>query len=133
MLNNFCEEQKMEDRILQFHEKILGNYEIPKWIKDIKCPFCKKELPLRSIRSVSMKFNTRNLGDITLEIFCVYCSRMDTVYFKGAAEKISDFIEILSGNKELKSKPVIEEDMYKAGYNNVMEKMITSGDGLCQY
>ena len=123
MLNNFCEEQRMADRILDFHEKILGNFEIPKWMK-VQCPFCKKDLPLRSIRSVSMRFNTRNLGDITLEVFCIYCSRMDTLYFKGEADKISDFIEILRGNKEPKSKPIIEEEMYKMQYNNAMDKMM---------
>ena len=49
---------------------------------------------------------------------------MDTLYFKSETNKISDFIDILKGNKELKSKPVIEEEMYKKGYNNVVEKMI---------
>lgn len=127
MISNFCEEQRMSDRILQFHEKILETYEIQKWM-NVKCPFCHKDLPLRSIRSVSMRFNTRNLGDITLEIFCIYCSRMDTLYFKGEADKISDFIEILRGKREFKSTPIIEEDMYKMGYNNVMEKMITGGE-----
>jgi hypothetical protein len=71
-----------------------------------------------------MRFNTRNLGDITLEVFCIYCSRMDTLYFRDEASKISDFIEILKGSKELKSKPIIEEEMYKMQYNNAMDKMM---------
>ena len=127
MLNNFCEEQKMSDKILQFHEDVLKTFEIPKWM-NVKCPFCHKELPLRSIRSVSMKFNTRNLGDITLEIFCTYCSRMDTVYFKSETNNILDFIGLLSGNKIPQSLPMIEEDMYKASYNNVVEKMVAKGE-----
>jgi len=126
MLNSFCEEQRMADKILQFHEKTLETFEIPKWM-NVKCPFCHKDLPLRSIRAVSMRFNTRNLGDIALEVFCVHCSRMDTLYFKSEVNNISDFINILRGNKEPQTEPFIEEDMYKKGYNNVMEKMVAGG------
>ena len=124
MLSNFCEEQHMSDKISQFHEETLKSFNMPKWMK-VKCPFCHKDLPLRSIRSVAMRFNTRNLGDITLEVFCVHCSKMDTLYFKSEVSNILDFIEVLHGNQELKSQPILEEDMYKKGYNNVMEKMIT--------
>jgi hypothetical protein len=49
---------------------------------------------------------------------------MDTLYFRDEANKISDFIEILKGSKELKSKPIIEEEMYKMSYNNAMDKMM---------
>jgi hypothetical protein len=52
---------------------------------------------------------------------------MNTLYFKGETNKISDFIEILKGDREPQSKPVIEEVMYKMAYNNVMERMSTSG------
>jgi hypothetical protein len=124
MLSNFCEDQRLSDKILEFHEKTLETFEIPKWMR-VKCPFCQKELPLRSIRSVSLKLNARNIGDIALEVLCIYCSKMDTLYFKSEAGNISSFIEILSGNKEPNSVPVLEETMYKMGYNNVMEKMIS--------
>jgi phage FluMu protein Com len=116
----------MSDKILDFHEKTLKDFEIPKWMV-VKCPYCQKDLPLRSIRSVSMCFNTRNLGDIALEVFCPHCSIMDTLYFKGEANKISDFIGILKGEKALQSKPVLEEVMYKMAYNNVMERMSING------
>jgi len=121
MLNNFCEEQRMNDSILEFHEKILSMVGIPKWI-NIKCPFCLKELPLRSIRSVSLKLNTRNMGDIAVEVFCIHCNRMDTVYFKSQVENMNDFISFLSGKKEPQIKPLTEEEMYKMCYNNVIEK-----------
>jgi hypothetical protein len=123
MLNNFCEEQHMPDKISQFHEEVLKSFNIPKWM-EVKCPFCNEDLPLRSIRSVAMRFNTRNLGDITLEVFCVHCLKMDTLYFKSEVSNITEFIEILRGNKEIKSQPILEEEMYKKGYNNVIEKMI---------
>ena len=126
MISNYCEEKYMSDKILDFHEKILKDFEIPKWMV-VKCPYCQKDLLLRSIRTVSMCFNTRNLGDIALEVFCPYCSTMDTLYFKSETNKISDFIEILRGDKEPQSKPVIEDVMYKKGYNNVMERMSING------
>lgn len=123
MLNNFCEDKNLTNTILDFHEEIMSAMEIPEWM-NIKCPFCKKELPLRSIRSVSLKLNTRNLGDIALEIFCSYCSKMDTLYFRKEAEKLGDFILFLNGRKNPKNDPIIEEEMYKLQYNNLMDKMI---------
>jgi hypothetical protein len=113
----------MNDSLLKFHENILSTVGIPKWM-NIKCPFCLKELPLRSIRSVALKLNTRNMGDVVIEVFCIYCNRMDMVYFKSEAETMNDFISLLSGNREPKSKPIIEEEMYKMCYNNVMDKKI---------
>ena len=84
MLSNFCEDKNLTDSVLDFHDKILESMKIPEWI-NVKCPFCDKILPLRSIRSVSLKLNSRNLGDIALEIFCPYCCKMDTVYFRKEA------------------------------------------------
>jgi len=114
----------MSDALLNFHEKVLGEIDIPKWM-NLKCPFCGKEMPLRSIRSVSMRFNTRNMGDVTVEVFCVYCRRMDTLYFRKAAKDVADFISLLNGTKEPQSEPIIEETMYKQCYNNVMDKMMS--------
>lgn len=114
----------MDDKLLDFHEQELQKAEIPKWI-NVDCPFCHEKLPLRSIRSISLKLNTRNMGDIVLEIFCPYCSRMDDIYYREGVEKLSDFISFLNGKKSPCSNPILEEDMYKMNCNNVVEKMIS--------
>jgi len=125
MLNTFSEEQLMSDRVLNFHEKIMQSMEIPAWM-NVKCPFCGKEQPLRSIRSFSIKLNARNIGDLALEILCVHCNKMDTLYFRGEIEKISDCISFLTGEKSPKSSPILEEKMYKLAYNNVVGKMMNN-------
>ena len=109
--------------ILNFHETELSKIGIPKWA-NVKCPFCNGELPLRSIRSITLKFNVRNMGDLAVEVFCEKCSLMDTVYFRKEFESIKDVIPLLMGNEEPINKPIIEENMYKLQYNNVLEKMI---------
>jgi hypothetical protein len=126
MITNFCEEMKMPNSIADFHEKVMEGMEIPKWM-NLDCPYCGKKLSLRSIRSFGVKLNTRNLGDIVLEIFCYECSKMDTVYFRSEVEKVSEFIGFLNGNRSPKNKPVLEVEMYKQKYNNVMEKMLSQG------
>jgi len=123
MLNNFCEDEALSDTILRFHEETLETMEIPEWM-NVKCPFCNKDLPLRSIRSVSLKLNSRNLGDLALEIFCPSCSKMDTVYFRKEVNSIKDFSLFLNGVKLPKSDSIIEEEMYKLRYNNLMDKMV---------
>jgi hypothetical protein len=125
MLNTFWEELNMSDEVLKFHEEELSKWNLPKWV-NIDCPFCGKKQPLRSIRSVSIKFNTRNLGDLALEVCCFDCHRMDTLYFQQEIDKITDVIPFLTGEKEPKNKPILEEKMYELKYNNVVEKMVNA-------
>jgi len=125
MLNTFWEELRMDEHLLRFHEEELGKWDLPKWM-NVKCPFCGKDQPLRSIRSFTVKFNTRNMGDLAIEICCIDCRKLDTIYFQQEIDKLSDVIPLLTGEKEPKSKPVLEEKMYKLQYNNVVEKMINS-------
>jgi len=124
MLSDFWEEKNMSEEILQFHEEELKKWGIPKWM-NVKCPFCGAELPLRSIRSIGFKLNTRNMGDIILEVLCEKCSKMDTIYFHKQIESVKDFVPFLTGEKSPSGEPFIEEKMYKMQYNNVMDKMMT--------
>jgi hypothetical protein len=124
MINDYWEEKNISLDIAQFHEEELKKWGIPKWM-NVKCPFCNKELPLRSIRSIGFKLNTRNMGDIILEVMCDSCSKMDTVYFHKQVESVKDFIPFLTGEKVPSSESIIEEKMYKMQYNNVVDKMMT--------
>ena len=125
MLNSFWEEQDMKSSIGDFHEEQMEKLGLPNWIKDIKCPFCKKELPLRSVRNVQFCFNTRNFGEVAVEILCDACSKMDTVYFRVKLTNINDFISMLDDTCAPTEDPIIEEDMYKLQYNNIMDKMFS--------
>lgn len=127
MKNNVWEEQCGCGDISEIHEKLIEQIGIPEWMK-LTCPFCKKPLPLRSIRSVGLKFNTRNFGDVVVEFICESCQLMDTLYFRQEVNVISDFVDLLVGNKKPNSLPVIEEEMYKSQRNNVLE--ITSSRGV---
>lgn len=124
MINSFWEEQGMSKNILDFHAEVMKEAELPEWMNKLICPFCKEILPPRCIRSVGMKFNTRNYGDVIVEVFCEKCRKMDTLYFVKETNNIKDFVKIIDGTEMPKSKPVIEESMYNMKYNNIMEKMI---------
>ena len=130
MRNNYWEEQHMSINILDFHESLMSKMGLSKWIKDIKCPFCEKEIPLRSIRNIQFCFNTRNFGEIAIEVLCEDCAQMDTLYFRMNCKNINDFIEKLSPKEELdilKIDPILEKNMYEMQYNNVAEEMFTNG------
>ena len=123
MINNYWEEKEMGTEINNFHNEELKSWGIPNWINNIKCPFCHKNLNNRSIRCISLKLNTRNLGDIAVEIICDDCSKMDTVYFRKQCNNIEDFCVCLKEPENEIKEPVLEEDMYKLQYNNLLEKM----------
>jgi len=121
VINNYWEDLKLEAANMgEIHEALLSEMEIPSWLK-INCPFCKKEQPLRAIREFGIKLNPRNMGDLFIEVCCYSCGQMDTVYFKGEIVKISDFIDFIKDIKKPQTIPVLEEEMYKKQYNNMIE------------
>lgn len=129
MKNNFWEEMNMTDRIIksevnEYHNKCVEKMNLPDW-SNILCPHCQKQIEPSGIRKISCCFNARNLGDISIQFHCNSCSTMNTVYFREEVKKdINEFTEILNGNKKINSIPVVEEEMYKLRYNNLMERFI---------
>lgn len=122
MKNNVWEEQTMDNDISLFHEEVLSKTRLPNWMSKIVCPFCQTKLPLRSIRSISLCLNTRNYGDLSIELLCEKCSQMDTVYYREGIGDVFEFIKLLI-NECPKTDPITEEDMYKLQYNNIINKM----------
>lgn len=124
MPTNFWEEQNMSKDIVDFHEELMSQMALPEWMKSIYCPFCKKVLPLRSIRSVRLCFNTRNFGEVAVEILCSDCNKMDTVYYRTEIRRMSHFIDYLNNYYQLDETPLVEKDMYNEKYNCTVEEMI---------
>lgn len=127
MISNHWEELKMPDTVNLFHEKEMTKVGLPDWIMEIQCPFCKGELDRRSIRMLGFKLNTRNMGDIVVEFSCERCQKMDTLYYRDEIKHATGFGDFMNGTMRPKSKPLLEEDMYKMQYNNVVERMIQRG------
>jgi len=122
MITNYWEELDMPNEILEFHEKSLEEFHIPKWAM-INCPYCGKPLQKRAIREIGMKFNSRNMGDIFLEFCCDSCYKMNVLYYRKEVKNTEDFLPFLTGEKSPISMPELEEDMYKLKYNNLIDLM----------
>ena len=127
MLNDYWEEQNMDKKIALFHEDKMEEMELPEWILNIQCPFCAKPIPKRSVRNIQLCLNTRNFGEVAVEILCDECRKMDTLYFRtnGAVKNLSHFISYINGTCNLLANPILEEEMFKMNYNNVVELMLT--------
>ena len=123
MITTYWEEQKMHNEIHSFHEQLIKEFGVKKWIE--KCPFCQEELPLRSIRQLSIKLNSRNIGDLAVEFCCAKCNKMDTIYFRKAIKSLNDASPFMNGTQIPIQDPILEENMYKMGYNNLVEEMMS--------
>jgi len=124
MLNNTFEEMFNPSKlpnVKEIHEKIIEKMVLPPWTGEIKCPYCKENMPKTSIRSISLKLNPRNIGDICVEFLCSKCQVGNTLYFTKAANNIKDFIYLLENDHEPYSIPITEEEMYKQKYHNVLD------------
>lgn len=110
----------MRSGLLNFHQEIVEKMEIPDWAK-VKCPHCTNIVDLNGIRTISVCLNARNLGDLSVEYYCKKCGLMDTIFFRSSIKNLSDFAEYIKNNKKPDAKPVSEEEMYKLGYNNLVE------------
>jgi hypothetical protein len=129
MKNSFCEDVYMADKLFKdqvsdFHDKAIESMGLPSWSK-IECPHCEAKINTNGIRGIALCLNARNIGDIAIEFLCGSCGIMNTVYHrKAVTTDINEFAECVKGNKKLDTEPVVEEEMYKLGYNNLMEKFI---------
>ncbi len=122
-MNNYWEDLDMSNELKEYHESVVSKMRLPKWAI-IDCPFCHKKLSNRSVRSISLCLNARNIGDIAVEFCCDECRKMDTIYYRKNICDMDEFICELERAKHTNYVPVIEEDMYKMQYNNLVEKML---------
>lgn len=125
MISNFWEEQHMENNFIDHHRRKLASMEIPEWILQLKCPYCDESLDIDSVRSIRFCLNTRNYGDLAIEVLCKKCVRMDTLYFREHNQSLSDFCEYFTKNKAPTTEGVLEDTMFRSGYNNIVEDKLT--------
>jgi hypothetical protein len=129
VITNFWEEKFMgSEGLSKYHEKELLKMEIPGWMTNIKCPFCGEIIGVRGIRNIRLCLNTRNLGDLSIEVLCEKCMKLDTVYYRERLSNITAFVSLLTNSKP-KSEPILEENMYKMQYNNAVENMLKESGG----
>jgi len=119
----------MSSDVINFHEKLAGEMNLPEWIKNIRCPFCNKNLPLRSIRNIQLCLNARNFGEIAVQVICDACNKMDTVYYRTNIRNMSGFVDYLTGHFQVGINPTLEKEMYNQKYNCVVEEMIKQKGG----
>lgn len=128
MKNNYWEELKMNN-ISEIHNNKILEMNIPKWMNELKCPYCEKIQPVSSIRQFGMKLNSRNIGDFFLELCCYDCKIMNTLYFRKETKNIGEFIALLTVNSPV-CKPIVEENMYAQRYNNLIEDELNKNNKL---
>ena len=121
MKNNVYDEKDMSLSLKETHEKAVEKIGLPDWIKDLRCPHCVKKLNLNNIREVSLCLNARNIGDVSVQFHCESCGVMNTLYYRQSVESVDAFCDLVKNNKKPDSRPVVEEEMYKLGYNNLVE------------
>lgn len=123
-----CQEECMkpvETIVQKAHSDLINSLELPYWTNDIKCPYCKEPLPKTALRSISLKLNPRNIGDICVEFLCPKCEVGNTLYYVKEVKNIQDFQMLL--DKEFLDKPfsdpIPEEEMHKQKYHNSLESL----------
>ena len=121
MYNNFWEELNMKDAIHKTHIEELEKVGLPDWAKFSTCPYCGQPVSVNSVRCIGIKLNTRNIGDIFMEVCCDKCRQMNTLYYRRAAPNIKAFVDLLENKSSVSGNGIIEEEMYKQNYNNLLE------------
>jgi hypothetical protein len=126
-MNTWWEDLEMRENLKTLHNIEVEKMHLPEWLEK-ECPYCGNVFQPRAIRNIGINFNARNLGDITVEFCCDNCSRSDTLYYKNAAKDMKTFCALLDPecSEALKPEvePLIEDKMYAAKYNNLVEKTI---------
>lgn len=113
------------EKIMQALDSEISNMALPSWVCQGKCPFCECSFTPRSIRNIGLCLNARNIGDIKVEILCDNCKQMETLYFRENIENIKEFCDFISGVRRPITQSLTEENMYRAQYNNVLERTLS--------
>jgi hypothetical protein len=110
------------EKIRDFHKGQIDSFEIPKWIKDLRCANCGEEIGILGIRNISLCLNASRLGDISVDIGCSGCSKSYSYFYRNACKSLDEFIIVL---KSPFPPSVPEAQMSLSQYdNNLLEKMI---------
>ena len=119
---------KMDIKLL--HEIEIEKIGIPKWLHNIKCPFCQVPMPLKSIRRISFWTSFKNFGDVSVEFYCEKCCQMDTIYYQEVANSIKEFVNKINGTETVEATPILERELMKRELMNIslMEKMETANE-----
>lgn len=127
MLNNSFEEIVRPSKvpnIKELHSNMIDKMSLPEWTK-LTCPYCKESMPTSAVRSVTIKLNPRNIGDLCVEFLCPKCEVGNTLYFTKASKDLWEFINLLNGSKSPSVEPITEEEMYKQKYHNVLDASVS--------
>jgi hypothetical protein len=122
MRNNFFEETFLKQNVLDFHEENNSQMNIPDFAL-VDCPDCGEKISKNCVRSISLCLNARNVGDIAVEFHCRPCGISNTFYYDEKVNDSKEFSEFVSGRKEVRSEPELEEEMYASRRNNLMRKL----------
>lgn len=134
MKNNIHEDKSLNDKVKEFHTKLVEGLDLPKWMSELECPFCKAKLTAFSIRGLNFKTNPRNFGDLCIDFMCEACKSGDNLYLRKVFDTRQDIALILNGfsahNKPIDPKAAfVEKTMYSMCYNNAIEKMLGGQNG----
>jgi len=124
MKNSIYEEKDFQRGLTDFHKEEVEKIGLPDWMKALRCPDCTTKIKQNGIREIKLCLNARNIGDIAVEYHCGKCGIMNTLYFHSEVQRMSIFNELLNNKRKPSSKPVSEEEMYKLGYNNLVERFL---------
>lgn len=121
---DYCYDVNNKKDIAELHDHAVQDFNLPNWLPKT-CPLCHEDLPPRGIRSVSLKLNSRNIGDIAVEFYCDICGQMDTLYFRQNVKTTKEFSDIMNGIVPISinelNPPLTEDAMFDAKYNNLIE------------
>jgi phage FluMu protein Com len=112
MINNVCEEilspRINSEEIEKVQEQILNSdINLPSWLRNLKCPYCNEVMGVTSIRSIILKLNPRNIGDLAVEFLCLKCKVGNTLYFRQEAKTKQSFIDLLNDTRKPSLDPII--------------------------
>lgn len=119
-------EQKILERVpaealKTIHRKIITDMDLPAWAFSMKCPECGEVASAEGTRSISLKLNAANLGDLVVETLCPKCHACFDMHYRGVVRNLKDLLRVLCADGEGTSS-------VNVGWNPVLSTDIPSGD-----
>jgi endogenous inhibitor of DNA gyrase (YacG/DUF329 family) len=108
--------------IAKFHEEVLMRMGIPSWMKKLECPACSAKVPVNALRSIELKLNAKNIGDLVVQFLCPECGTMSTRHYVDEVKDVVAFSDFVTGKKHPVTESIEEKELFNDPRNNLVEK-----------
>lgn len=109
------------EKVIEAHARAISKIGLPEWVERLTCKNCGEKLTQQCVRSIGLKTNAANIGDLAVEVICLNCNASYEVYYRRVCPTVPEFLRFVSGDDP--GVPPVSQMEMKTTDNNLFDIM----------